>query len=171
MVSILINNSLRFLLLLLLQGLLLNEVNLGVYVNPYLYLLFIIALPFETPNWLLILSAFLMGIFLDAFSNTMGLHASACVFAAYMRPSVLRFMKPREGYETGKEPSLFSLGATWFMYYAVIMIFLHHTWFFFLEYFRFSDFFIILLKIIGSTVATWLLVMLTQLLTANTRST
>lgn len=158
-------------MLLLLQGLLLDEVNLGVYVNPYLYILFIIALPFETPNWLLMLSAFLMGIFLDTFSNTMGLHASASVFAAYIRPAVLRFMKPREGYETGKEPTMFSLGGAWFMYYAVIMIFLHHTWFFFLEFFRFSDTFLILLKVLCSTIATWLLVMLAQLLTANTRST
>jgi rod shape-determining protein MreD len=148
----------------------LNEVNLGVYVNPYLYVMFIIVLPFETPNWLLMLSAFLMGLLLDSFSNTLGLHASACVFIAYMRPAVLRFMKPRDGYETGKHPTLFSLGATWFMYYAAVVILLHHLWFFFLEFFRLSDSLQILLKVLCSSIATWLLVMLAQLLTANTKS-
>ncbi|HRE96529.1 MAG TPA: rod shape-determining protein MreD, partial [Flavobacteriales bacterium] len=69
---------LRGIFLLLLQGLVLNNLPLGTYFQPYLYVMFIILLPFETPNWMILPLSFFYGLILDSFTNTYGLHASAC---------------------------------------------------------------------------------------------
>src|SRR5581483_10393034 len=98
MISDIFSNILRFIFLILFQVLVLNNIQLGGYINPYGYVLFILLLPVETPKWLLLLLSFSIGISLDMFSNTMGLHAAACVFMAYCRPRVLRIISPREGY-------------------------------------------------------------------------
>lgn len=169
--NLIIRNILRFIAMILIQGLLLNEIDLGVFVNPYLYVICIILLPVETPDWLLILAAFLLGILIDTFTNTLGLHASACVFMAFVRPKVLQFLKPRDGYETGSQPGLFIMGSRWFLYYSAILIGFHHAWFFILEFFRLSDAGYILLKILASSFCTWILVILTQLLTGKKQIT
>lgn len=167
MIADILSNILRFLFLIALQGLVLNDINLSVYFNPYLYLLFILLLPFEIPNWLLLILGFVTGVSVDMFTNTLGLHTSACVFMAFIRPTVLRILKPREGYELGTRPNLAFMGFSWFTSYAAIMIFMHHLWFFYLEMFRFSDFFFTFTKVIATTALNLLLVMLSQFLSSN----
>lgn len=157
-------NIIRFMLLLLAQGLVVNNINLGSYFNPYIYILFIIALPFDTPKWSLVPIAFGYGLLMDAFTNTLGLHASACVLLAYVRPRTLRLFAPRDGYEYGMSPNVQSMGLTWFLYYAGVMILIHHTLFFLLEAFRFEGLFQTILRIIGSSSVTLILLVLIQYL-------
>lgn len=164
MVSILVNNITRFLLLVFLQAFVFNEINLGVYLNVYLYLLFILLLPFETPGWILMPVCFLMGLMVDIGLNTAGLHASACTFAGFIRPTVLRFIKPREGYDSTSSPGLFNMGFNWFISYSIIMVLFHHFWLFTIEAFRFSDMFFILLKVMASTLLNVFMVLLAQVL-------
>lgn len=170
MVSVLVNNIGRFFLLILLQSLILDGINLGVYLNIYLYLLFIVLLPFETPGWILLPVCFLMGLSVDISLNTMGLHASAATFAGFLRPFVLRILKPREGYDINSSPGLFSMGFSWFASYCLILVFIHHVWFFFMESFKFSDTFFILLKIFSSLLLNVFLILLAQLLTAKAKN-
>jgi hypothetical protein len=107
-------------------------------------------LPFETPRWLLLLSGFLLGLSVDIFSNTLGLHASASVFMAFMRPYVLRVISPRDGYETGTFPRIFYYGLTWFLNYTIILVVMHHLFLFYFEVFRLSEFFRTLLRVVLS---------------------
>ncbi|HLP12317.1 MAG TPA: hypothetical protein VK177_10335 [Flavobacteriales bacterium] len=170
MVNILANNFIRFLVLVLMQVLVLNEIQLGVYMNIYLYVLFILLLPFETPGWVILPLCFLLGFFIDISLNTLGLHTSAATFAAFVRPSVLRILKPREGYDINSSPSLFTMGFNWFVSYALILIFLHHAWLFFMEAFRFTDIIFIFMKIFASLLLNVFLVLLAQLLTASSKN-
>lgn len=133
--------SLRFLVLILVQVLFLNNIHFLGYLNPYAYILFILLLPFETPRWVLLISAFALGLSVDFFSNSLGLHAAACVFAAYFRPGVMSLITSRREYEPGVEPSIADLGFQWFFIYALILTSLHHLMLFLLEVFRFSNFF------------------------------
>jgi len=165
MITLISQNILRFVFLLFFQGLILNELNMGTWFVPYIYILFLLALPFETPNWLIIPLAFLYGLSMDAFSNTPGLHAAACVFTAYGRPRVLRLLAPREGYEFTMQPGIQSMGFTWFIYYAGIMTVLHHTFFFYLEVFHLSEFFYTLMRVICSSIFTVFLIVLAQFVT------
>jgi hypothetical protein len=169
MVPVLVNNITRFFVLLLLQVFVLNEVNLGVYLNIYLYVLFMLLLPVETPGWLILPLGFAMGLFIDINLNTAGLHTSALTFTAFARPTVLKLLKPREGYEMGLTPGLFTMGFRWFVSYALIMVFLHHLWLFMVEAFRFSDIFFILLKVISSMLLNVFLILLAQVLTYSSK--
>lgn len=152
----------RFIILILLQVLLLNNIQLNGYINPYLYVLFIIVLPFETPGWLGLILAFAMGISVDLFSHTPGVHASATVFMMAIRPVILEVFAPREGYEANSEPRIQYYGFSWFIKYAFMMVFAHHLFLFYIEVFKFSDFFGTLLRVILSTIFTVILVVLSQ---------
>ncbi len=100
-------NIIRFVVLVLLQVAVFNNIQLSGFLNPYVYILFILLLPFETPSWLLLILSFLIGFCIDIFSNTIGLHASACVFMGYMRPFVLNLISVRDNYESDISKCLF----------------------------------------------------------------
>jgi hypothetical protein len=159
-----IRNIIRFILLVGVQVLIINNIELGRFINPFLYVLFIIILPFETPKWLVLISAFLIGITMDMFSDTGGMHAAACVFIGYIRPGVLKLFSPREGYEFGTQPTVQYLGIPWFLSYAGILVLSHHLILFYVEVFRFSEFFSTFFRVIISSFFTLLLVIVTQYL-------
>ncbi|MCK5857309.1 MAG: rod shape-determining protein MreD [Bacteroidales bacterium] len=169
MSKIIIINSLRFILLILLQVLVLNNVNLGGYINPYVYVMFVLLLPFETPKWLLLLSAFLIGLSIDLFMGSMGMHAAATTFMAFLRPSVSRIIHSRREYEPSIKPGINDLGIKWFLSYTLLLVFAHHTLLFFIEAFRFEEFFSILNRIFLSTIVSSLLIILLNLLVKKER--
>ncbi|MEW6468526.1 MAG: rod shape-determining protein MreD [Bacteroidota bacterium] len=169
MINSLVQNSLRFILLVLIQVLILNNIQLSGYLNPFLYVLILLMLPFETADWVVMLLAFMLGLLLDMFSDTLGLHTSACVFLAYARKSVLRYMAPREGYESGKKPNFRDMGISWFFIYAGILVFAHHLVLFYLETFRLNDFFSTFFKVILSSAFTLLTIFIAQLLFVTPR--
>ena len=141
MVNEILKNIGRFVFLVLLQGLILNEVNLwqGMAI-PYLYILFLLMLPIETPRWLELIIGLILGLSIDMFTNTLGIHASACVLIAYIRPLYLKAIAPRDGYEFGQRPGIQDLGFSWFLKYAVVLIFIHHLWLFYVEVYSFKGF-------------------------------
>jgi rod shape-determining protein MreD len=165
MVQEVIWNILRFVVVVALQVFVLNELRLGGFINPWLYLYFILMLPIHIPGWLLLMVAFLTGFTIDVFSNTIGMHTLATVFLAFCRPGVLNFIAPREGYEFGLKPTISHLGIGWFLAYAGSLVFLHHTLLFFVEAFKFSEFFYTLFRVILSGIATMILLVLAQYLT------
>lgn len=150
-----INTVLRFsgifVLLVLLQVLLFNNIQFSGYINPYIYLLFILLLPIEMPHWLLLLVSFFTGSVIDIFSGSPGMHSSATVLAGFFRPFILRVVTLREGYETGSSLSMHAYGFRWFLIYASIMVLIHHAALFYLEVFRFGDFFRTLLRVLLSS--------------------
>lgn len=147
MIKIIQRNIARFLILAFFQVLFLDNIELGQHLTPYLYVLFILLMPFETPNSFLLISSFTLGLFIDGFSDTFGIHAASAVFMAYSRPRVLKAIAPREGYELSTFPRVHYYGFAWFLRYAAVLVFLHHTMLFMLEAFGFENFGITLLKI------------------------
>ncbi|MBW2960997.1 rod shape-determining protein MreD [Mesonia aestuariivivens] len=84
-------NIIRFVLLVLLQVLILSNINFLGYLNPYLYVLFILLLPFTIQQWKVLVYSFLIGIVIDVFQDSGGVNAAACLVAAYFRPNILKF--------------------------------------------------------------------------------
>jgi hypothetical protein len=147
----------RFILVVLFQVLVLNNIQFSGYINPYFYIWYIMVLPFETPGWLVLVSAFFLGLGIDAFpqgisgnGSTLGTHTAATVLIAFMRPTVLRWINPRDEYDAGTYPDSGSYGIVWFTAYALIMIGIHHFSLFFLEDLSFHDFFRTILRVILS---------------------
>lgn len=154
----------RFILLVLIQVLILNEIQFGGLVNPFLYIYFILLLPVDfSPNGGLLLG-FLLGLIVDMFDHTLGMHTIATVFLAYARPYVLQYMSPRDGYEFSRTLGIKQMGWLWFLTYALIMVFLHHFVLFFIESFRMSGFWFTIGKAIGSSALTLSLIVVVQLL-------
>jgi len=153
-------NIVRFVTLVLIQVLIMNKVDFYGFLNPYVYLLFILLLPFETPGWMLLLFAFAMGITVDLFSGTLGLHAGSSVFAAFMRPVIIKFVGEKPDYDITTQPKLQQMGLKWFIAYALLMTFAHQLFLNILDVFSFNEFWQTLLRVIVSTLFTFLFIML-----------
>lgn len=162
MIRIVGRNIIRFLVLLLIQVLVLDNILIDGYLNPYFYVLFVILMPFETPRWLILVIAFMLGISVDLFTNTLGMHTAATVFMAFLRPWVLSIFAPRDGYEPDTFPRIFYYGFNWFLRYSLVMVFLHHLALFYIEVFHFQDFLSTFLRVILSTLLTTSTVILSQ---------
>lgn len=162
MIKSFLKNILQFIFLVLVQVLIFNNIELGGYLNPYIYVLFILLLPFDTPRWLLLIIGFILGLSVDILSETMGMHTSATVLMAFLRPSVLSMFSPREGYEKGSLPRIHFYGIQWFVQYALVLVFAQHAMLFLTEIFRIQDFFHILLRIILSTLFSVSIISLSQ---------
>lgn len=155
-------NIIRFVIILLLQALVFNNIRIGGYVYPAFYVYFILLLPFETPGWLLLGSAFLMGLGVDFFTNSIGVNAAASVFTAFLRPVVIRMLRSKKEYEPGISPGIRDLGFRWFFFYALILIVMHHAALFFIEVFSIDHINQTMHRILASSLATLILVLLTQ---------
>ncbi|MFH2142378.1 MAG: rod shape-determining protein MreD [Bacteroidota bacterium] len=164
MIKLVWQNIIRFIFLILLQVLILNNIQFSGFINPYLYVLFILLLPIELSNWIVLFIGLLTGLCVDVFSNTLGIHASATVFISFLRPFILGIISPREGYEPGTLPNISHNGLKWFVKYIVILVVAHHLFLFFVEAFRFSDFFRTFSRAIISSVFTLILILFTQML-------
>lgn len=155
---------LRFIVLVSIQVLVLNNIQLGGFINPFLYVLFLLTLPVRMSRVLLLFVAVLTGLTIDMFMNTMGMHAAACLFLGYLRPGWLKVISPRDGYETDAVPGIRKFGFQWFLLYASVLVLAHHFLLFYIEVFRFSEFFSTFIRVILSSIVTLLLIIISQFL-------
>lgn len=155
--------------LVLLQVLIVRNINFGTYFIMFPYVLFILALPFETNRLLIVGLSFILGLSIDVFYSTPGLHASACTSMGFARYYVLKFVAPRDGYDVIVQPTIEYMGLEWFIKYAGVLILAHHLFYFYLEVFRFEEFFRTLLRVVLSSIGTFLLVYLIQFLVYSKR--
>lgn len=160
----------RFFLLVALQVLFFNNLQLSSYVNPYVYIIFIMSLPFNTSRWLVLILSFILGITIDMFLDSAGIHAAACTFMGYSRSYVLSLIKPRDDYDETKSPTIKDMGFAWFITYATILTVLHHFVYFYMEVFRLSEFFSIFLRVILSSIFTLFFIIIIQYFFSKTAS-
>jgi len=152
-----------FFSLVLVQVLIFNQVQFSGFFNPYVYLLFIILLPLSTPRYAVLILAFLLGLIIDIFSNSLGVHSAATVFAAYVRPLVIRIISNRED-DRSDYPGLNQNKLLWFINYVLIMVLLHHTVLFYLEVYTFANFLNTLYRVILSSLFSIIIIVLSQFL-------
>lgn len=161
--SLIIRNILRFVMCILLQGLVFVGLTINMPVlnntNIIIYPIAILLLPLRTPTSLIMIFAFIMGMALDFFYNTPGMHASASVLTAFLRPYVLSWIEPRGGYTVESSPTLHEYGRSWFFRYAAISMAIHLFFLFSVQVFTFVYFSEILIKTILSWIASMVFIM------------
>lgn len=145
-----------FIFLLLLQVLVLNNILFLGYINPYLYIVFVFLYPLKTNRIPFLILSFLLGIFIDAFSNSGGVHAFSILFIAYIRLFFIKaiFKKNESDY------LLFSLRLQTFgevFNFTVILTLIHHFILFSLINFSFYNFSNVLISTIFSSAFTLVL--------------
>ncbi|MBC7524529.1 MAG: rod shape-determining protein MreD [Flavobacterium sp.] len=166
--STLLYNLSRFVLLLAAQVLIFNNINFLGYINPFPYILFIILYPVNGNKYSLLLASFFLGLLVDMFCNSGGVHATACVLLAFLRPYLFRFSFGLSyEYQTVRlndslTPERFS-----FIFLAVVI---HHFTLFILEIFTLEFIWSILLRTLISTIFTILVsILLIYLIKPNKR--
>jgi rod shape-determining protein MreD len=157
-------NAIRFLLLVFMQVFLLKNVTFYNLSTPYFYILFILLLPFETPNALLFVLSFVIGLTVDAFYDTPGLHTAACVVLALVRILFINITVQKEGFDNEPEPTLSIMGFRWFFTYAAVLTLAHHCFLLNLEVFSLSAIQYTLSRVILSSVFTVFLMLISGLL-------
>jgi len=144
----------HFILLILIQLLVVNNIQVNSYINPFMYILIILILPFDINKSLLLFLGFLTGLTIDIFSDTYGIHAAATTLLAFIRPTLLNILSSKEAYEAGTSPDINIYGFSWFLKYLIIATFIHHTCLFILEIFSFNNFLHTTGKIFANLVST-----------------
>lgn len=145
-------NSIRFILLILVQVLVFNKLNFFGYINPMVYLLFLFWYPIKDKRSLFIILSFLLGLMVDWFSDTMAIHAAATVTIAYLRPTIMRFC-----FGVNFEFQNFKLSNTTKaqqITFLALLIIIHHLIFFALEIFSFNNALLIFKKALFTSMAT-----------------
>jgi len=147
-------NIWRYSLVLLLQVLVFKQLNIAGgafnYVQVLIYPLFILLLPLNISKSWLILLGFLLGISVDMFYDSPGVHASASVLTAFIRPSILQLLEPRGGYKVNAHPTSAEFGTAWFIRYSSLLLGIHLLTYFIAEAFQWSQMLMIMLKTIVS---------------------
>jgi hypothetical protein len=162
--NVILKHSVRFVFLVFLQALVLNQLEIGFGIHIMVYPLLILLLPFETGLTLLLFIAFAAGILIDSISNTYGLHTSALLMVAYFRPIIFKMFAPREGYDPLKESNIYEMGARWYYYVFGILLLIHHFWFFLMEIFRLDQTLFVFQKTLLSLPLSFLASLILQML-------
>ncbi len=157
-----------FILMVLMQVLLFNNIRISGYINPQVYLFYVLMLPVHIRGYVLLLSAFLLGFTVDVFTDSMAIHAMATVFMAFCRPAVLRILTIKASLESMESPAFSSLGTFSLVLYAFTLILLHHVALFFLEIFRFNELIQTLSRAVASAFVTLVFVLIAFALLENT---
>lgn len=157
------NNSvflhiIRFIALVIAQALLFNNINFLGYINPYIYIMFIALFPVKNNRLIIIFLSFFLGLAIDLFSDTGGIHAAACVFIAYIRPILLKF-----SFGVIYEHQTIKFNTVEFgekLTYLTLLTVIHHFVLFYLELFSASKIILVLQKTVFSSIFTILLILI-----------
>lgn len=164
--SNLVKNTIRFVLFILVQVYVLFQIHpLHQFIVPYLYFLYILWLPFNTPRITLTMIGFMFGLSLDYFAKTPGLHSAPCILVAYLRPFLINILIRQEGSEQNyRSPSVTSMGLAPYATYVIILTIVHNGYLVFLEWLHFGSILYFMGKVLATTGVSLLLIFVTELL-------
>jgi rod shape-determining protein MreD len=168
--NIYLKNGFRFVVLLLLQIFVFDGLSLYGFLIPYVYVAFILFLPFGISKSRLLLLGFFTGIIIDIFGNTLGLHAAATTLLAFARPGIINFFFGKMEFHENEQPGIAKLKFQGFLKYSVLLVFLHHFALIFLEVFSFRDIVARLEQVVLNTVYTVFVIFIIALLFPGKRN-
>jgi rod shape-determining protein MreD len=153
--SVIASNSIRFIVLLLVQVILCNNINFLGYVNPYIYIIFIFLFPIKENRLVFLLISFILGMLVDMFSDSGGVHAAAAVSLAYARPILLKTAFGMLYEHQSIKFNHTDIGSL--ITYVTFGTLIHHFVLFSLEIFNISNILLILKKTLFSSIFTIIL--------------
>jgi len=158
--------GIRFVFLVLLQVILMNNIYFLGYINPMIYILFIFLFPLLKEKTALLLTSFFLGLCIDFFSNSGGINAAATLFIAYFRLPILHLILKKSEFDY----LLFSIKKLTFtqsISYIFLLTFIHHLIVYTLEYYKLGGFLFIIGKTLASSVFTSIIIGFSILLFAK----
>ncbi len=152
---------LTFLILGLVQIFVLNHICLFGCATPLIYVYFILSFPPTTPKWEVLVSSFLMGLFMDLFTNTPGVAAASATLLGFLQPQLLGLFSSKDSTEE-ITPTIKSLGLINFSYYVSTAVFIYCFILYSIEAFNFFNWGRVILSIFFSSILTILLIIVIE---------
>lgn len=162
-----LSHIIRFLFLILLQVFIVNNIDLGnanYYISPFIYITFLFVLPNSTNLFALIFLGFILGLTMDFFMDTYGIHASASTLIAFIRPTFSKQLEDPNSYPENNNLTVYLGDRFKYIYYISLLSFIYCFWLFLLEEFSFKYLHIILLKAVLSSICSVLFILIGQFL-------
>lgn len=143
----------RLLLIFVLQVLLFDHLHIGSWGIVMMYILFLINLPIRIPRWAEMLIGLLVGIMMDVWHSSLGIHIAACVALSFVRPLLLN--NAIQDIERIKDNiSVQTIGRIEYTKCAVVLTVLHHFIVFSLETWNIQFWWIVILQTLISSAMT-----------------
>ncbi len=157
--------TMMFILLVLAQAVVFNNMCLYNVAFPLVFIYFILRLPITLGiNWVMTFS-FLIGLAVDIFSDTQGVNSLCCTLLAVVRKPTVRLYLSRDDEMSGDEPSIKSLGLVVYMKYLITLVLFYCLMYFLIESFSFFNPLRMLIRIVASTALTFVLILAIDSLT------
>lgn len=153
-----LNYTMWFIGLLLMQVLVFNRIHFLGYATPMPFIYFLIILHNETPRWLYILLAFVLGICLDITANSIGECAAVTTLLGLVTPHLLHAFEPAERSDEAFIPSALTMKWGGFIGYITVCTIIFCTLFFIIENFSFFHITDLLIDIAASSAITILII-------------
>ena len=148
------------------QVVVLNEVELFSFINPYVYPIIVLMLPVETKRAAVLIAAFVLGFSIDLMEQSSGIHAFACSWVGFLRPRLVRLVSTQKGFEFGAL-SLRDMGWQKFLFYAFSGLWIHHYFLFVIDEHSLSGWFFHLLDATYTSIFSLLIIFTVQLLASR----
>jgi hypothetical protein len=156
-----INYSLWGIIFIVIQILLLQHIVLFGYAFCFLYIGILLVLPIETDTSKVMLLGLSIGLIVDVFYNTLGMHAAASVLIAYLRPIWIKMVIDVKDADR-IDITLDDLGLVRFCTLTFPLIFLHHLALFLIEINSLVLLPYTVIKIVASSLFTMIALLLSQ---------
>lgn len=145
---------LRFVILVLLQVLIFNNIILWGFITPYPFLFFLLMLRVDINKSALLLIGFFTGLTLDIFQNTLGMQAAATTAMVFLRPFFINSYFRTVEFLPREEPSINKVKFWGYTKYTFSLVFVHNLVLFLLEKFSFHGIIITLEKVFFNSLIT-----------------
>ena len=143
----------RYILVMVLQVLLFDQLQLWGACHPYIYLLCLLMMPITLPPIADMLIGGIIGLIMDMFCNSLGVHTASCILIMFLRPYLLGVILNDKD-RLNEQVSLRSIGMEAFIKYVVIMAVVHHLTVFSLAAWSWYHIGFVLLETVVSSVIT-----------------
>ncbi|MDR1847430.1 MAG: hypothetical protein LBR17_04870 [Bacteroidales bacterium] len=156
--------AVHFVLIAASQVFIFNNIHFFGYINPMIYVWFVLMLPYSTPKWAVLLLSFAMGLCIDVMSLGQGFHIVSLTLIGFIRPFLLKFYTANRETTFWQRPSLADMGFAQYTFYVTILVFIHHTLYFGLDIFRFNEIIPFILRLTASFVTTIVVILISDML-------
>lgn len=152
-----------FLLTVLFQVLLFDNLQISNYINIYMYIVALLLLPSRTPGAVVLIAGAALGAAIDMLSGMSGINSIALIFAAFIRGGVLKLFVGHDDLSDNIIPTSSRIGVGSFMLYSSVMIIINNAIIFYLDAIYIYSISAIVPKFLISCLATIFIVFLYQL--------
>ena len=115
----------RYAIVMMLQVLLFNQLQLFGVCHPYIYVMCLLMMPITLPHSVDMVIGAVVGLIMDVFCNSLGIHMSACILLMFLRPYILGVIindKERLTEQINQQ----TIGLVPLLKYAAILVAVHH---------------------------------------------